>query len=535
MKAITLTWGDLWLCCRFFFLRGNKFCSDIRLKSEKSAEAIVPEKGRAERKESINFVILMEARREQSNLFKDKNYRSEAEEEAQDKIGEPSNTKASTGGRDEKNKQDELLEQILSKGNMNLAYERVKGNGGSAGIDKMKTDELLEHLKKHGKAIVEDLFTGRYRPQAVKRVEIPKPDGGKRGLGIPTVIDRLIQQSISQILTPIFDAGFSPHSYGFRPNKNAHGAIVKATEYINEGYKVVVDIDLEKFFDRVNHDKLMHLVSMRVADKRVLKLIRRFLESGIMEKGVFSESREGTPQGGPLSPLLSNIMLDELDKELERRGHRFCRYADDCNIYVRSKRSAERVMSGISRFIEEGLKLKVNQSKSEVGSPKQRKFLGFSFYQNKKVVGVRIHAKSLIRIKDKVRKLTRRSNAMSMEDRIIKLSNLIIGWTSYFRLAHMKSHCQELDEWMRRRLRMCYWKDWKKISAKFNNLIKLGTARGKAWEFANTRKGYWRTSHSPILHTTLTNAYFERLHLKTFSQAYLKLSNFTNRPMPNGT
>ena len=477
----------------------------------------------------------MEERRKQSNLFKDKNYQQEAEVEPRGIAGEQSYSKAGTEGGDELNEQDKLLEQILSKGNMNLAYERVRGNAGSAGIDKMKTDELLEHLKTHGQVLLDDLFAGRYRPQAVKRVEIPKPDGGKRGLGIPTVVDRLIQQAIAQILTPIFDVDFSTSSYGFRPNKNAHQAIRKATEYINDGYKVVVDIDLEKFFDRVNHDKLMYLVSKKIHDKRVLKLIRQFLEAGIMDKGVFEKSTEGTPQGGPLSPLLSNIMLDELDKELERRGHHFCRYADDCNIYVRSKRSAERVMASISKFIEEELMLKVNQTKSEVGSPKQRRFLGFSFYQNKKVVSVRIHQKSIAIIKDKVRKLTSRSNAMSMEQRIVKLSYLITGWTSYFRLAHMKSHCQQLDEWMRRRLRMCHWKDWKKISAKFNNLMKLGIDRGKAWEFSNTRKGYWRIAHSPILQRTLTNAYFEKLNLITFSQAYSKLSNFTNRPMPNGT
>jgi RNA-directed DNA polymerase len=477
----------------------------------------------------------MEEQRQQPNLSQDKNYQSEVEVEPRGMNGEQSYSKAGTEGRDRLNEQDKLLEQILSATNMNLAYKRVRNNGGSAGIDKMKTDELLEHLKKHGKALLDDLFAGRYRPQAVKRVEIDKPDGGKRGLGIPTVIDRLIQQAISQILTPLFDVGFSPHSYGFRPNKNAHEAIIKATEYINEGYKVVVDIDLEKFFDRVNHDMLLYLVSKKVHDKRVLKLIRQFLESGIMKDGVFGKSTEGTPQGGPLSPLLSNIMLDELDKELERRGHRFCRYADDCNIYVRSKRSAERVMSSISRFIEEELMLKVNQQKSEVGSPKQRKFLGFSFYQKKDQVAVRIHEKTLIRIKDKVRKITSRSNAMSMEERILKLSNLIVGWTSYFRLAHMKRHCQELDEWMRRRLRMCHWKDWKKISSKFHNLVKLGTDKGKAWEFANTRKSYWRTALSPILAATLTNTYFEQMQLTTFSLTYSKLSNFTNRRIPNGT
>jgi RNA-directed DNA polymerase len=254
-----------------------------------------------------------------------------------------------------------------------------------------------------------------------------------------------------------------------------------------------------------------------------------------MDKGVLMKSIEGTPQGGPLSPLLSTIMLDELDKELEKRGHRFCRYADDCNIYVRSERSAERVMKSISNFIEADLKLKVNQCKSEVGSPNKRKFLGFSFYQKKKEVGLRIHPKSIDRVKAKVKKLTSRSNAMSMEQGIIKLNQLIVGWVGYFRLADMKGHCQDMDEWMRRRLRMCHWKDWKKISAKFKNLIKLGIDTNKAWEFANTRKACWRISKSPILQRTLTNTYFEKLSLRTFSQTYSKLSNFTNRPMPNGT
>lgn len=537
MKAITLTRGGLQPDCEWCF-RSNNPCSDTGFRLEKSAEAIVPRYigGRAERRESINFVLLMESQRTQPNLLHDKDYRSEVVVEPRGMTGERSYSKAETRGRDGLNEQGKLLEVILNRENMNMAYVRVVENAGSAGIDGMKTEELLPNLKEHGTVLIDDLLTGRYRPQAVKRVEIPKPDGGKRGLGIPTAIDRMIQQAISQILTPIFDVGFSAHSYGFRLGKNAHQAIKQATVYINQGYKVVVDIDLEKFFDRVNHDKLMHLVSKKVADKRVLRLIRRYLESGIMAGGVFEQSTEGTPQGGPLSPLLSNIMLDELDKELERRGHRFCRYADDCNIYVRSKRSAERVMCGISQFIEEELKLKVNKTKSEVGSPKQRKFLGFSFYSKEKSkVGVRIHPKSVERLKEKVRKLTSRSNAMSMDQRIKKLSSLITGWTSYFRLADMKRHCQELDEWMRRRLRMCHWKDWKKISAKFSNLVKLGIEKSKAWEYANTRKGYWCIAQSPILHRTLTNAYFEKLKLTTFSQAYLQFSNFTNRPVPNGT
>lgn len=492
--------------------------------------------GRTERKESINFVLLMKEQRKQSSRDQKRNYQQEVEVEPRGNAIEPSSFKAESEGRGELNEQDKLLEQILSKTNLNLAFKRVKDNAGSAGVDKMRTNELLEHLKTHGEALKGDLLHGRYHPKAVKRVEIPKQNGGKRGLGIPTVVDRMIQQAISQILTPIFDSEFSTSSYGFRPNKNAHQAILKAQDYINVGFKIVVDIDLEKFFDKVNHDKLMYLVSKKVHDKRVLKLIRKYLESGVMDNGVVLSSKEGTPQGGPLSPLLSNIMLDELDKELERRGHKFCRYADDCNIYVRSKRSAERVMDSVSKFIENELKLKVNETKSAIGSPKQRKFLGFSFYNRERSqMGIRTHQKSIESIKDKVRKLTNRSNAMNLEQRIVKLNSLITGWVSYFRIANMKDQCKALDKWMRRRLRMCQWKEWKKVSTRFNNLQKLGSDKAKAWQYANTRKGYWRTSKSPILSTTLTNAYYDKLRLVTFSKAYLKLSNFTNRPMPNGT
>jgi group II intron reverse transcriptase/maturase len=353
-------------------------------------------------------------------------------------------------------------------------------------------------------------------------VEIPKPDGGVRLLGIPTVIDRLIQQSISQVLEPLLEEGFSESSYGFRPKRNAHQAIIKAKEYIESGRKYVVDIDLEKFFDRVNHDKLMYLLSKKIGDKRVLKLIRQYLQSGVMINGLWSVTEEGTPQGGPLSPLLSNVMLDELDKELEKRGHKFCRYADDCNIYVKSQKAAERVMKSVSRYLEEELKLKVNEKKSEVGNPKQRKFLGFSFYQKRQEIGVRIHSKPLERIKDKVRKLTSRSNGMSMEERIKKLSSLIGGWVGYFRLADIKKHCQQLDEWMRRRLRMCYWKNWKGIKTKHDNLVKYGISNAKAWEYANTRKSYWRIANSPVLSTSLTNKHFEDIKLLTFSRAYSK-------------
>ncbi len=358
----------------------------------------------------------------------------------------------------------------------------------------------------------------------MRRVEIPKPDGGVRLLGIPTVVDRMIQQAMAQALSPIFEKGFSNHSYGFRCGRNAHQAIRQAQAYINEGCRVVVDIDLEKFFDRVNHDKLMYLLSKRIVDKRVLKLIRLYLESGVMIGGLISPTGEGTPQGGPLSPLLSNVMLNELDEELEKRGHRFCRYADDCNIYVRSRRAGERVMASISRFIEEQLKLKVNRDKSAVDYPQRRKFLGLSFYRNKEGIKVRIHPKSLKRFEQRIRGITSRSNGWSMDSRIAKLNETVRGWVNYFLIADMQKHCKLLDEWIRRRLRMCYWKQWKKIRTRHDNLLRLGISDRKAWQYANTRKGYWHISNSPILSTVLSNDYLR-------AAGYIGLSNVYGRSL----
>jgi group II intron reverse transcriptase/maturase len=402
-----------------------------------------------------------------------------------------------------------LLERILSKGNLNLAYKRVKANKGSHGVDGMKVDELLSFLKRHGEALRQSILAGEYEPQPVRRVEVPKSDGGVRLLGIPTVVDRLIQQAVAQELGRIFDPGFSESSYGFRPNRSAHQAIIAARGYIGKGYRWTVDIDLEEFFDRVNHDKLMSLVARKVKDKRVLKLTRRYLESGIMLNGVKVKSEEGTPQGGPLSPLLANIMLDDLDKELEKRGHKFCRYADDCNIYVKSKKAGERVMESITRYIEGVLKLKINRIKSAVDRPSKRKFLGFSFYVRKGEVRNFIHKKPVERFKKKVREVTSRSNGKSMEWRKEALNHLITGWVNYFGIADMKSVAERLDQWIRRRIRMCYWKQWKKISTRHNELVKLGIDDRKAWEFANTRKSYWRISDSYILSTSLTNKYLE--------------------------
>jgi RNA-directed DNA polymerase len=402
-----------------------------------------------------------------------------------------------------------LLERILDKNNLNLAYEKVKGNKGSHGVDGMTVDELLPHLKQHGEELRQSILKGDYEPQPVRRVEIPKPDGGVRLLGIPTVVDRVIQQAIAQELTQIFDPGFSENSYGFRPGKSAHQAVIAARRHIEQGYSWTVDIDLEKFFDKVNHKKLRSLVGRKVKDERVLRLISRYLESGIMMNGVKVKSEEGTPQGGPLSPLLANIMLDDLDKELEKRGHKACRYADDCNIYVKSRKAGERVMEGISRFIENVLKLKINCKKSAVDRPSKRKFLGFSFYKSKGKVRNYIPRKPILRFKAKVKEITARSKGVDMQTRQDRLNWLITGWVNYFRIADMKGIATELDMWIRRRIRMCYWKQWKKVGARHDNLVKLGIPNGKAWEYANTRKGCWRIAGSYILDKSLTNKYLE--------------------------
>jgi RNA-directed DNA polymerase len=430
--------------------------------------------------------------------------------EPRDKTEAPSIAPASEGRRNDRPEDKEgMLERILSKDNLNLAYKKVKANKGSSGIDGMTVNELLAYLKREGQSLRQKILAGEYQPQPVRRVEIPKPDGGVRLLGIPTVVDRMIQQAMTQELNKTFDGGFSANSYGFRPKRSAHQAIIAARGYIEQGNNWTVDIDLEKFFDRVNHDKLMSLVARKVKDKRVLRLIRGYLESGIMMNGVKVKSEEGTPQGGPLSPLLANIMLDELDKELERRGHKFCRYADDCNIYVRSKKAGERVMESITKYIEEELKLKVNRNKSAVDKPNRRKFLGLSFYRVKGKVRNFIHKKPIGRFKAKVKEITSRSNGKSMEERIDNLSQLIRGWVNYFHIADIKTVAEELDQWIRRRIRMCYWKQWKRSRTKAENLIKLGLSKYKAWEYAYTRKSYWHTANSFILATTLTNKYLE--------------------------
>ena len=415
---------------------------------------------------------------------------------------------------------EELLEKILDRSNMNLAFKRVKANKGSHGVDGMTVDELLQYLQQNGEQLKESIRNGRFRPKPVRRVEIPKPDGGKRLLGIPTVTDRVIQQAIAQVLTPIFEKQFSDNSFGFRPKRDAKQAVRKCKEYIDAGYTWAVDIDLAKYFDTVNHDKLMRILSETITDGKVLSLIRKYLQSGVMINGVVTQTEEGTPQGGNLSPLLSNIMLNELDKELESRGLRFCRYADDCNIYVKSRKAAMRVMANVTRFLEVELKLKVNQEKSSVDRPWKLKFLGFSFYSKKGEVGIRVHPKSVRKFKEKLKELTGRSNAMSLDFRLQKLKQTIMGWINYFGIADMEKITRNLDEWLRRRIRMCIWKQWKKIRTRGKNLMKLGVPEAKAWEYANTRKGYWRIANSPILACTITNSKLKKRGLVSIQERY---------------
>ena len=413
-----------------------------------------------------------------------------------------------------------LLEDVLERNNMLEAMYRVIRNKGSYGIDGMKTDELREHVKKTWATVKTKLLEGKYNPSPVRRVEIPKPDGGVRSLGIPTVQDRMIQQAIAQVLSKLYEPTFSESSFGFRPNRGAKNAIKQSETYINQGYKWVIDMDLEKFFDKVNHNILMGKLEKKIKDKRLLKLIRKYLESGVLINGIKVSSEEGTPQGGPLSPLLANIMLDDVDKELEKRGHKFCRYADDCNIYVKSKRAGLRVMDSITRIIENELKLKVNKDKSAVDIVSKRKFLGVSFYFVKGVAKIRIHEKSIKRFKEKVKSITNRNRGISMDLRLLKLNDSIKGWINYFGIANAKRKLLELDKWIRRRLRACIWKQWKKIRTRYRNLVKLGIDNWKAWEYANTRKGHWKISGSPILSKSLHNKYLESIGFVSLTQTY---------------
>lgn len=405
-----------------------------------------------------------------------------------------------------------LLEEVLERGNLLQALKQVRSNGGGPGIDGMTVDKLPKYLKENWQRIKAELLSGMYQPSPVKRVEIPKPCGGKRELGIPTVLDRFIQQSLNQVLQKKWDSSFSPGSFGFRPNLSAHYAITQAQRNIRMGRQWVVDIDLEKFFDRVNHDKLMGLLSKRIKDKRVLILIRKYLNSGVLDKGLFSRTEEGTPQGGPLSPLLSNIMLDVLDKELEKRGHKFARYADDCNVYVRSRKAGERVMRSLKEFLEKKLKLKINETKSKVERPWKRKFLGFTFSRTYRGgVKRKVAEESIKRLKHKVRELTGRTRGISLRGMVRELGVYLKGWMGYFGFTEVKSVFKELDKWIRRRLRSMLLKQWGR--RRYKELRNRGIDRQLAWNTCKSAHGPWRLSHSPALEIALSVSFFEKFGL----------------------
>ena len=408
------------------------------------------------------------------------------------------------------------MEAVLERENLKEALARVKRNKGAAGVDGMTVGDLPTYLKEHWLTIRAQLLDGTYKPQPVRRVEIPKASGGLRPLGIPTVLDRFIQQAAMQVLQADWDGTFSEASFGFRPRRSAHQAVERAQAYIASGHKVVVDIDLEKFFDRVNHDILMGLVAKRVTDKRILKLIRGFLTAGVLADGLISPTEEGAPQGGPLSPLLSNLMLDVLDKELEKRGHRFVRYADDCNIYVRSQRAGERVMESIEQFLAKRLKLRVNKAKSAVAKPRVRKFLGFSFTGGTKPRR-RIAPQAIDRFKARVRELTRRTCGKSLSQVAKELSCYLIGWRGYFGFCETPSVLLELDQWTRRRLRAIAWKQWKRGRTRFARLRRRGVGRDLAAGTAGSPHGPWRLSNSPALTIALPNAFFASLGVATLA------------------
>ena len=414
-----------------------------------------------------------------------------------------------------------LLEVILSPKNLNDAYKCVVRNKGCGGVDKMPCEQLLPWLRANKDTLIQSLMDGSYRPNPVRRVEIPKDNGKKRLLGIPTVVDRMVQQAINQVLTSIYEKQWSRNSYGFRPRRDCHGALRKAQSIITDGYKYVVDLDLERFFDTVSHSKLIEVLSRTIKDGRIVSLIHKYLRSGVMVNGMFVCSEEGTPQGGPLSPLLSNVMLNELDKELERRGLPFVRYADDSMIFCRSKRAAERVRESITKFIEQKLHLKVNKEKTVVSYVRGVKYLGYSFYINKGKCQLTVHPKTKTRMRRRLKELTGRSNGMGYAARKEKLRLYIMGWVNYYHLAEMKRLTAETDEWLRHRLRMCIWKSWKLPKARIKNLIKCGIPKQNAqrWGYA---KGYWRVAGLPIMHTAASNVNLRKAGYICFSDEYAK-------------
>ena len=418
---------------------------------------------------------------------------------------------------------DSLLRKILSRDNMNEAYRKVKSSRGTGGVDKMSVDELLPYLREHRLELLRQIKDGKYKPSPVRRVEIPKEERGKvRKLGIPTVVDRMIQQAIAQVLTPIYEPQFSESSFGFRPKRGAHDALKQCQRYANEGYLYVVDMDLEKFFDTVCQSKLIEVLSRSIKDGKVNSLIHKYLNAGIIRQGVFERSEQGVPQGGPLSPLLSNIMLNELDKELEKRGHKFVRYADDCMILCKSRRSAERTKVSITRYIEEKLFLKVNRAKTSVAHISQVKYLGYGFYRYKGECRLKVHKKSIVKMRERLRAITNRNKAISNEERPRILGRYVKGWGNYFKLADMKKMLQVTDEWLRRRIRAVYWKQWKKVKTRYKMIRRYNLPDWKVHELANCRKGIWRAAM--MLNQILTNKEIARQGYITLTDYYRQVS-----------
>lgn len=423
----------------------------------------------------------------------------------------------------------ELLEKVLFKENLNKAYKQVYKNKGASGVDGVTTDELFAYIKEHKEEILWRIRNRKYKPQPVRRVYIPKENGKMRKLGIPSVIDRVIQQAIVQVLTPIYEEQFSNNSFGFRPNRSCEKAVIKVLECFNDGYDWIVDIDLQSFFDEVNQDKLIGIIRRTIKDGNLVSLIRKFLQSGVMEKGVLQPTKKGTPQGGNLSPLLSNIMLNELDKELEKRGLNFVRYADDCLIMVKSEKAANRVMESVTTFITKKLGLKVNVEKSKVARPKQIKYLGFGFYKNNKGIWrPKPHIKSVQKFKAKLCDILIRSRSVSLDERLLKLKQLIYGWVNYFRIADMKILMRETDQLVRRKLRVVIWKQWKKIKRRYSNLRKLGITHRDAYVTANSRRGYYHIAHTRVLESAISKERLNKRGLVSLLDHYLKVHIITN-------